>query len=248
MTDKIAVNRHETGAEPEIPDQEIPLNIKIQQKVGVFLQRFPMPIRVPLAIGIFVLWLVLFLIALPFLVCWGVFTWCKGAIIVHLPIKYQRKYYERYKKHLTTVVASKLSPLMAYPFCMFVELELDKHFEEGGMKAVLKEVAGFGDRFQERFERNVKPTLDKIGGEGVSPEQVSMAAGMGLLFDPADPNAPYEPGHEESHGWSRSRPVETDVSMADKKQDLAAAVTALNSGQAAPPDKEDENVSDEEVS
>lgn len=59
-------------------------------------------------------------------------TWLYPMMVLRLPIWLQRPIYRGWKKKLLN---SKVNPLLDYPFMIFVELELDSHFEKGGLKA-----------------------------------------------------------------------------------------------------------------
>jgi len=48
-------------------------------------------------------------------------------------------------------MSKDIGPLMAYPFMVFLELELDQIFKEEGYDGALKAIQGFGDRFKDNM-------------------------------------------------------------------------------------------------
>lgn len=72
-----------------------------------------------------------------------------------VPLWWQRSFYEAWKKQL---MKKKISPLVDYPFHIFLTFELDKHFEQGGVKAAKKAINDWVDEYQKKL----KSALQKI--------------------------------------------------------------------------------------
>lgn len=53
-------------------------------------------------------------------------------VIRHFPIIIQKPFYLAWKENLL-IINAKADPILSYPMAAFIELELDKHFDEGGM-------------------------------------------------------------------------------------------------------------------
>lgn len=220
--------------------------VEMKERIQAWLLKFPVPIRIPVALAIMFVGAVAFVAILPFAFLYATYNWCRLQIVIRLPIKYQRRAYQQYKKYLTNKVIPKLGAMMAYPFSIFVELELDKVFEEGGMPKVLEAIQAWPDRFMKRWEN-----IEEVMKSGGKPNADMM--GMGLLFDtelrkpgefrPGDTQTvgvPTKFGDETVNLMSTVSPVYTEVSMTEKKDELAAAVEALKLGQKPPEDGDSE--------
>ena len=201
-------------------------------KLQKWLMKLNPWVRVPLVI-----------VLLPFLVLYDVFALfmryvmapIEMAIVVRLPIKWQRWHFKLFQKQLKKKI-DEASAIVAYPFAIFVELELPKHFEEGGMRKVKEEVEKWFDRFSERAEKTFAAMGEQMDrGEKPSADLL----GMGLCFDHADPDSPaatevtYGPGPpitlddgREIRMHSRITRVGGDTEV--KPEDLQAAVERLN--------------------
>ncbi len=79
-------------------------------------------------------------------------------LIKFFPIIIQKPFYLAWKENLL-VTNAKADALIAYPMAAFIELELDKHFEEGGIIAA--ENALF-NRINDMGEALLKPINDAI--------------------------------------------------------------------------------------
>lgn len=53
-------------------------------------------------------------------------------IVKYLPITMQKPFYLAWKENLLKI-NGKADPLISYPMAAFIELELDKYFEESGL-------------------------------------------------------------------------------------------------------------------
>lgn len=80
------------------------------------------------------------------------------ALIKFAPIIIQKPFYLAWKENLITINA-KADPLFCYPMAAFLELELDKHFEEGGIKGAEK---ALHNRIQNVGKALLKPIEDAL--------------------------------------------------------------------------------------
>jgi len=60
-------------------------------------------------------------------------VWAIYRIMPLIPIEWQRPFYNTWKEKVI-IGTQNASPLIAYPMLAFIELELDKHFEENGFR------------------------------------------------------------------------------------------------------------------
>ena len=69
-----------------------------------------------------------------------------NGIVYRLPRFMQRPMYIHLKGELI-VTAQKMNPLVAYPFLIFLELNLDAEFEKGGLRQVERAVREHAEGF-----------------------------------------------------------------------------------------------------
>lgn len=109
-------------------------------------------------------------IAAAHLVDWGatyaIVYALQYVILPIVPIEWQRPFYNTWKEKVT-VATQDASPLIAYPMLAFIELELDKHFEEGGLHYAQESLLKKSDE----IGQNLIKGLTEIGEEALRRNQ-----------------------------------------------------------------------------
>lgn len=77
-----------------------------------------------------------------------------GLTFPHLPISWQRAAYLRWKARVKT---AKIHPLVDFPLIVFVETNLDKEFEAGGIIRAQASIAEFLSNLDEKLQRLGNP-------------------------------------------------------------------------------------------
>ena len=87
----------------------------------------------------------------------GIFLFTLPRTLVYMPRFVQRPFYNRWKKRLIQTTSQESVPaLMAFPMMVFLELEMDSHFEKGGIRAARKAMVNKIDDLKEAIDKILK--------------------------------------------------------------------------------------------